>query len=314
MSTFTGSARLPIAVAAILLTLFMQAAAEPADDIREVIQLWRGAAPGTEDWDGEEVASEVAVPAGKIQIKTNVTIPTITVFRPETGTSNGTAMIVLPGGAFGALAWDLEGTEIAHWLVSRGITAFLLKYRVRPYQLAPGEEVPSDYEGLVKALTPAWRIAMADGMQAVRVVRANADEYGIDPKRVGMIGFSAGAATTMGVVLNSDDDARPDFAAPIYGMLMEDSPVPADAPPLFIAASQEDETVPTARSAQIFSRWTEAGRSAELHVYTKGEHGFGMRPKGLPVDHWPAAFEAWLGSLGLLEISDAVEPARMKSD
>lgn len=281
-----------------------QVAAEAANDSpapREmIVRLWPGPAPGTESWSGEEMVGQTDVPAGKIEIKTNITVPTLSVFRPKDGQGNGSAVVVLPGGAFGALAWDLEGTEIARWLADRGITAFVLKYRVRPHQFPAGEAPPSDYEGLIRAFQPAWRIAVQDGQQAVRLIRERASEFGVAANRVGMIGFSAGAATTMGVVMGSDKTSRPDFAATIYGMLMDDSPVPADAPPLFIAATQEDATVPAAQSTRIFGMWSEARRPAELHIYSKGAHGFGMRPKGAPVDHWPEALEAWLISQGQL--------------
>ena len=301
------------ATAAIVLMLCSYAFAGPGVNdntaAEEEIRLWTGAAPGTGHWTGEEVTRDHEVPAGKIIIKTNVAVPTLTLFRPAPDQANGTAMLVLPGGGFGALAWDLEGTEIARWLVDRGITAFVLKYRVGPSPLPPGEEPPKDFEARVRMLEPAWRIAVADANQAVRLLRERADDYGIDPERIGMIGFSAGAATTLGAVFNPDKAVRPDFAVSMYGLLMNDAPVPADAPPLFIAATQADATVPAVGSTHLFDLWSEAGRPAELHIYIKGEHGFGMRPKGLPVDHWPAAFEAWLDSLGMLSRDNNETPA-----
>ena len=300
------------AIAAILFTLCGQSFAETGLDgsgqAGEEIRLWPGAAPGTGHWTGEEITRDHEVPAGKIIVKTNVTVPTLTPFRPTPGKANGTAMLVLPGGGFRALAWDLEGTEIARWLVDRGITAFVLKYRVGPSPLPPGAEPPADLEERLRMLEPAWRIAVADAGQAVRLLRAKADEFGIDPERIGMIGFSAGAATTLGAVFTIDPAARPDFAVSLYGRLMDDAPVPADAPPLFVVATQADATVPASSSTQMFDRWSEAGRPAELHVYTEGEHGFGMRPKGLPVDHWPAAFEAWLSSLSLMSRAEPNVP------
>ena len=271
----------------------------------EEIRLWPGAAPGTEHWTGEEVTLNYQVPAGKITIKTNITVPALTPFRPAPDQANGTAMLVLPGGAFGVLAWDLEGTEIARWLVERGITAFVLKYRVGPFTVPPAEDPQEDFDAHVRRLEPAWKFAVEDARQAVRLLREKADEYGIDPERIGMIGFSAGAATTLGTVFDPDPTVRPDFAVSMYGLLVKEGPLPADAPPLFIAATQADATVPTASSTHLFELWSKAGLPAELHIYGEGEHGFGMRPKGLPVDHWPAAFEAWLDSLGLLSRADS---------
>lgn len=270
----------------------------------EVIRVWPGNAPGSEQFSGTETTSERPHFSGKIQIIQNVSVPTLTVFRPAQGKANGTAMLVLPGGAFGALAWDLEGTEVAHWLVERGITAFLLKYRVRSWPLPPNfkPKSPADY---LPILEPGRKIAVLDATEAVRLVRNRAADHGIKSDRIGMIGFSAGAATTMGVVLGTDALARPDFAAPIYGMTMIEAPVvPANAPPLFLVAAQDDKTVPGERSTQIFELWNEAKRPAELHLYAKGGHGFGMRPQNLPVDAWPAAFEAWLRSQGLISKTD----------
>lgn len=266
----------------------------------EIVQLWPGAAPGSEDWKGPEASREITVPdGGQITVKVNVTIPTLTVFRPAPGKANGTAMLVLPGGAFGALAWDLEGTEVAHWLADRGVTAFLLKYRVR--SAPPGQPMPGSRAELLALLEPGRRIAVADATQSVRLLRSNAAKYGINPDRIGMIGFSAGAIATMGTILTAEPAARPNFAAPIYGMtMMEAKEAPAEAPPLFIVSAQDDTTVPAEGSAQIFDLWTKAQRPAELHVYAKGGHGYGMRKRNLPIDHWPTAFEAWLRWQGML--------------
>lgn len=277
------------------------AAAQGKGTGNQIIRLWPGAAPGTESWTGPEQETAGEVAAGKIIVKTNVTVPTMEVVRPARGKANGTAMIVLPGGAFMALAWDLEGTEVAKWLADRGITAFILKYRVRALQAPPGQPLPKDAQGLLKLLEPNRQIAIADASQAVRILRQRSNELGIDPGRIGMMGFSAGAITTMGVLLAGDPKARPNFAASIYGMsVASDPPVPADAPPIFIAQAQDDELVPVSSSVAIFDKWTRAHRSAELHIYAAGHHGFGMRQKSLPVGHWPDAFEAWLRWQGLL--------------
>jgi dienelactone hydrolase len=272
----------------------------PPDTTQEVVQLWPGAAPGTESWTGPEVNRIDTGSLGEIQITTHVTVPTMTVVRPAPGKANGTAMLVLPGGAFAALAWDLEGTEVARWLADRGITAFVLKYRVRPFTPTPGQESPPDLTEILLQVEARRQIAIADATQAVRILRQDAANHGINPDRIGMIGFSAGAITTMGVLLENDAAVRPNFAASIYGMSMTAAPqVPADAPPLLLVAAQDDVSMATG-STQIFGLWTEANRSAELHLYEKGGHGFGMRPQGLPVDHWPAVLEAWLDAHGLL--------------
>ena len=140
---------------------------------------------------------------------------------------------------------------------------------------------------------------MADAGQALRHIRGNAARYGVAADRVGAMGFSAGAMATMGLALASDVAVRPDFAVSVYGAMPAGQAPPAGAPPLFVVAAQDDPQVPAARSVEIFTRWTVAGRAAELHLYEKGGHGFGIRPRGQPADAWPAALEAWLVSRGL---------------
>ena len=282
--------------------LSIPAHAAPTGGPNEIIRIWAGQAPGTENWSGPEEDKAGEVAAGKIRIKSNVTVPTMEVVRPAPGKANGTAMLVLPGGAFMALAWDLEGTEVANWLAERGVTAFILKYRVRGLQFPEGQSPPKDTNELIKLLEPHRKIAVADASQAMRILREKSEQLGIDADRIGMMGFSAGAAATMGVLLEAETAARPNFAAPIYGMSLTpgDPPAPADAPPIFIAQTQDDELLSSERSVHIFEKWTKAKRPAELHIYTAGRHGFGMRQKHLPVGQWPNAFEAWLKSLGLL--------------
>jgi acetyl esterase/lipase len=270
-----------------------------AAPLTEVVRLWPSAAPGTESWTGPEVGLDADLPMGKVHIVTNVTVPTLTVVRPAARKANGTAMLVLPGGAFRALAWDLDGTETARWLADRGITAFILKYRVRP----PGDQAPSgpeSFDDFARRTAPARDIAVADAQQALRLIRSNAGKYGVRGDRVGMIGFSAGAQATMALILANDAAARPDFAASLYGAMPSDGTAPASAPPLFIAAAQDDPQVPSTKSVELYESWTRAGRPAELHLYEQGGHGFGFRPGHRPSDGWPAAFEAWLRSHGLL--------------
>lgn len=275
-------------------------AADDPNAHEEIVQVWPGDAPGSEQWGGPETSEEAPNPHGPIVIRKNVSAPTLTVFRPDAGNASGAAMLVLPGGAFGVLAWDLEGTEVARWLADRGITAFVLKYRVRSWPVPPDVkiETPADY---IPLLEQGRRIAVADAGEAVRLLRKNAEQYGIKPDRIGMMGFSAGAITTLGVVLEADASARPDFVAPIYGMTMIENPVlPADAPPLFLVAAQDDGLITAKHNEQIYNLWNDAKRPIEMHVYERGGHGFGMRPQNLPVDAWPEAFEAWLLSHGLI--------------
>jgi acetyl esterase/lipase len=276
----------------------------------ETVRLWPGAAPGTEDWKVEERMLKVPVKdAGMLTLVTDVTVPTLTVVRPDPAQSNGTAVIVCPGGGFQFLSWESEGMEVARWLAGRGVTAFVLKYRVRmANDGGTGKEGPTTFEAALKAGEPKINIARADAIQAIRHLRANADQYGIARDRIGLMGFSAGAMTTMSVVLKGDAADWPNFIAPVYGA-MEDAPVPKDAPPLFIVHTQADAMVPAAQATRMFDAWTAAGRPAELHLYQAGPHGFGMRKVGSPVDGWTDAFEGWLRAGHLLERQAAPEAA-----
>jgi acetyl esterase/lipase len=263
----------------------------------EVIRLWPGQAPGTQSWSGPEEEVDAELPSlGKVHIITNVTVPTLTVVRPSAGRANGTAMIVVPGGAFRALPWDLDGTETAQWLTARGITAFLLKYRVRP----PATSGPESFDAFAERTRPARDIAVADAKRALALIRSGARQYGIAPGKVGMIGFSAGAMTVMSLAMAKDPAERPDFAVALYGALLEAGRPPAGAPPLFVVAAQDDAQAPPLRSVEMVQRWTDAGHSAELHLYEKGGHGFAFRPHNLPSDYWTETFESWLGSRGYI--------------
>jgi acetyl esterase/lipase len=306
-SDWRSAGRRPNALAAALSAALLTFACAPAHTVErggtpqpEVIRLWPGQAPGSESWTGPEEEADADIPGvGRIHVVTNVTIPTVTVFRPPTGRANGTAMLVLPGGAFRALAWDLDGIEVARWLADRGITAFVLRYRVRP----PGASAPSGAETLDAFLLrtrPARDLAVADARQALRLIRSNADRYGLKADRVGAIGASAGAMTVIDLALAPGPAARPDFAVAASGAVPPEAGPATGAPPLFIVAAQDDPQVPPSRSTEAFERWTRAGRPAELHLYEKGGHGFGLRAHGQPADRWPAALEAWLQSRGLI--------------
>jgi acetyl esterase/lipase len=282
------------------------AAAEPdAKSQRQVIDLWSGAAPGSENWAQKEV--EYLNGSGQPMVR-NVVKPTLTAYLPPEGKGNGTAIVIAPGGGFRFLSWQSEGTAVAEWLAARGVAAFVLKYRLndtgtdeqfrqppatRPRASGTAGAAPArNGPGVVP-------LAIADGRQAVKVVREHAAEWKINPERIGIMGFSAGGVTAMGVVMNHDDASRPNFAAAIYGGGTSGAAVPADAPPLFILVASDDGA--SAGSAKLYGEWKAAGKSAELHIYSKGGHGFGMNKRGLPVDHWIERFGEWLEVQGLLK-------------
>jgi acetyl esterase/lipase len=242
----------------------------------------------------------------------NVTTPTLTAFLPDPATATGAAVIVCPGGGFRFLSWDSEGTEVAEWLQKRGVAAFVLKYRTRETAASReefGKEMaaffgtlirfkdrgsPDGWKALAADLRESGAAGIADGRQAMKVVRRHAKEWGVRPDRIGIMGFSAGGIITLGVATDHDATSRPDFAASIYAPFFGDTKVPGNAPPLFILGAADDRLV-EAGCARLYSAWRDAGRPAELHIYEAGGHGFGMTPKGQPVDHWVERLGDWLG-------------------
>lgn len=144
-------------------------------------------------------------------------------------------------------------------------------------------------------------MCIADGLAAVKLVRSRADEWGVSRDRIGIMGFSAGGYLTAGVALQGGGESRPDFAAPIYPAVPEEVNPPAGAPPLFIVHADDDKTVPPIRtSMRLYTAWKQIGVPVEMHIYTSGGHGFGMRKKNLPVDGWTDRLKDWLGAQGLL--------------
>jgi acetyl esterase/lipase len=258
-----------------------------------VIPLWPGGAPGSEGWTQQEQAS--IIPPG-LKVVRNVVRPTLTAYLPDRAAANGTAVIVCPGGAFHFLSIDMEGTDVARWLNARGVAAFVLKYRlIRTGDGFPAEvqENLNDREKMAELMEPLRPLIVADGQQAVRVVRERASEWGIAPDRIGMIGFSAGSTVTVSVALEHDAGSHPDFAAAIYDAGRQDVPIPADAPPLFILCAGDD-LMASPNSVRLYSDWKAAGHPVELHIYSKGGHGFGMNKQGLPSDTWIDRFGDWL--------------------
>lgn len=261
-------------------------AAEPT-----VIPIWPGPPPGTESWTQTE--SEEVSPKDSIRRVSNVTRPTLTVYLPDAASATGTAMVICPGGGFRILAIDHEGHEVARWLNTLGVAAFVLKYRVMPTGDADEKAQATERRKLAQGLS------IADARQAVKVVRAHAATWGLAPNRIGLMGFSAGGYAAAGVALQHDAESRPDFVAPIYPAAPDTIVVPADAPPLFMAVASDDKLL--ASGIRIYNAWREANIPAELHVYSKGGHGFGMKKMNLPVETWTDRMRDWLAVQGLLK-------------
>lgn len=201
----------------------------------------------------------------------------------------------MPGRWVHFLVVEKEGTDVANWLNARGVAAFMLKYR-----LAPTPDDDQAFLAQVTDLSPRLEeikqvrpVALSDGLQAMRTLRKHIGRWGIPADRLGVMGFSAGGAVAAGVATEYDDQSRPSFAAPIYAP-WQGGAVPANAPPLFLAAAADDAQVDVRSSLALFSAWRAVNRPAELHLYSKGGHGFGLIKHNLPSDAWMDQFWAWL--------------------
>jgi acetyl esterase/lipase len=290
--------RLILAVACLSSSLL---AADPL-----VLKLWNEGAP---EKPGVVIGPEKRIdPTGPKDVLrvTNVSDPTLTVYRPET--PNGTSVIVCPGGGYGILAIEHEGTQVCEWLNSLGVTAMLLKYRVPVREKTPGFE------------------PLQDAQRAVGLVRHHAAEWGLNPQRVGVLGFSAGGHLVVMTALNGSErtykvdpavdveDATPDFLIPIYPayLVTADKPfelapsvhVGAKAPPICLVHAHDDKGV-TSSSASVllYLEYKKLGLPAELHVYHNGGHGFGMKSGPGPVSNWPQRVGEWMRAMGYLEPS-----------
>lgn len=271
---------------------------------QEVIQLYSGPAPGSPpaNYPEKQYFSKI----WSTEVVSNVTRPSLTVFKPAEGTSNGTGIVICPGGGFMALSINSEGNDVAKWLAARGVTAFVLKYRIAH----TGDDAPQEFDELFsdrqkysELVDPVIPLSIADGLAAVAYVRNHAAEWGVSPDKVGIIGFSAGGAVAAGSAFRYLPEERPAFVAPIYALaaMFGDDPVPADAPPMFIVAATDDSLNLAPDSIALYERWTAAHKSVELHMYARGGHGFGMRKQGLPSDHWIERFADWLEVQGFLK-------------
>jgi acetyl esterase/lipase len=285
-----------------------------AADKPVVVELWPGKVPDETGTIGPETVRmspkldkkqvEVTEPT---RLVTNVTKPSITIYRPAKDKDTGTAMIICPGGGYWNLYWELEGEEVATWLNSLGVTGIILKYRV--------PRRPDDVRG-----EPARR-ALQDAQRAVSLVRQRAKEWGIDPERIGMIGFSAGGHLAIATATSFDkrtyepqDDidkisCRPNFAIPVYSGYLkakdkdELSPglhVPKDTPPVFLVHGGADIVSDPEHSLVMYRALKRAGVPAELHIYATAAHDFGVREVGHPCSTWTRSCADWLRHQGLL--------------
>lgn len=274
------------------------------DSQAPTFDVWPGDVPGeTGDVTGE------ALRPSKPEVKqvrrlSNVSRPTITIFHAPKDKDTGTSVVICPGGGYSILAMDLEGTEVADWLNSIGVTGIVLKYRVPRRKDLPKHQAP-----------------LQDAQRAVSLVRANADQWGLRADRIGILGFSAGGHLSAIASTNFDQrhyeaidaidkvSCRPDFTVLVYPAYLTEGEgldlapeirVTAETPPTFFAHA-DDDRISSKNSVAMYLALKAAGVSADLHIYAAGGHGFGLRPSDSPCSTWPARCEQWMRQQGLLQ-------------
>lgn len=279
-----------------MIALLLASAMVLADDSPPTFNVWPGKPPGDssqigkEDWQGKKV--------------TNVTEPTLTLYRPTKEKNTGVAVIVCPGGGYKVLMMSYEGEDVGKWLADAGITAFVLKYRV---PAPPGVE--------------KYLPGLQDAQRSISLIRSKAKEYEFDPDRIGIMGFSAGGHLTVAACTNFDkrayptiDDVdsvscKPDFGVPIYpggifqkgtdGELSPEIRINKQTPPMFIAQATDDPG--SDNSVYLYLALKRAGVPAELHMYTQGGHGFGIKATGKPAATWIERCFEWMKSQGIVK-------------
>ncbi len=278
------------------------------------VAIWPGAAPDARPVGGPEVAATVVDAAGNPKLVggrpwtyvDRVSRPTITVYSPN-GRNSGAAVVVFPGGGYNILAIDLEGTEACDWLTSKGITCVLLKYRVPCAKTGPYRDC---------------RTALEDAQRAVGLVRFDAARWHVDPRKIGVLGFSAGGHMVAALStrfekrlyapVDAADNAscRPDFAIALYPghlavaeekfALNPDIRVTSQTPPTFLLQAENDPVDPVENSLVYYAALQKAGVPAEMHVYVNGGHAFGLRRTESPITQWPELVETWLRTIGII--------------
>lgn len=307
---------LSLAIAAIISLSVVVPSIRAEDPL--TLKLWPGMVPGDESAAGtigeERFRLPEDSPTKDARWLTNVTKPTLTVYKPPKTSNTGVAMLICPGGGYWNLAWDLEGEEVAHWLNSIGITGIVLKYRV---PRRPGQPE------LLPAPGP-----LLDAQRAISVVRSSAKTWKIDPHRIGIVGFSAGGHLAIAAATNYDRrgyehidavdnvSCRPDFAIAVYpGYLVEKGSymlassirIPAGTPPVMLVHAADDTVAGAENSMVMFGALKRAGIPSELHIYSAGQHGFGVRKSNKPTSAWTRDCITWLRGLGVLTKDNSID-------
>lgn len=278
------------------------------------VPIWPGVVPDAQPVDGPEESGTVVDSAGNKHLVGGrpwvyvgkVSQPTLTVY-PPAGSNTGAAVVVFPGGGYNVLAIDLEGTEVCDWLTSKGITCVLLKYRVPCVKTGPYRDCAT---------------ALQDAQRTVGIVRSQAAQRHIDPHKIGVLGFSAGGHMVAAISTHFEkrlyqpvdaadkESCRPDFAVALYPghlavreknfALNPDIQVSSQTPPTFLLQAQDDPVDPVENSLVYYAALKKAGAPAEMHVYVKGGHAFGLRRTESPITAWPQLVETWLRSIEIL--------------
>ena len=294
--------------------------------VSDPVRLYESAAPGSETWVQN---NEIERPFGTETLVMNVAVPTITPYLPAPSKATGSAMIVCPGGGYFMLSIDSEGHNVAKWLAEHGIAAFVLKYRLR-YAGDTPEAVDQSVGAMFGGVTGQRQLDKAqpqgggmpmfaapqegptiqelagdDGRAAIAYVRAHAAEYGIDPDRIGIMGFSAGSGVTYNVMYQHDERSNPNFAAPIYGGYAAEA-LPDNATPLFILAPEFDMW-PAPTAMDIYQLWHRNHLPAELHYFSGTQHGFGLKDDGEPVNIWIKLLYNFMIKCGFVEGCDYLQ-------
>lgn len=303
-----------LALAAGASQLFAQQAAWQPSLGHAQLPIWPDAVPDARPVRAPEVAGTVVDSAGNPRLVggkpwvyvDRVSRPTMTVYSPQ-GRNTGAAVVVFPGGGYNILAMDLEGTEVCDWLTSRGIACVLLKYRVPCVKSGPYQDC---------------RTALQDAQRTVGLVRSDAARWHVDPHKIGVLGFSAGGHMVAAIsthfahriypTVDAADTAscRPDFAIVLYPghlavrerdfALNPDIEVTRRTPPTFLLQAEDDPIDPVENSLVYYAALRKTGIPAEMHVYVKGGHAFGLRRTSYPITDWPELVENWLGSIGMI--------------
>lgn len=305
--------------AAMLMGMALTGLAQTSIKTGDIIRLYDGKAPGSESW----TMKEANLGENGMKMLFNVSEPTLEVFMPQQ--PNGTAMVICPGGAFCMLSYTTEGTMVAEELNKQGITAFVLKYRTQPLTNADGSEptTPQQYgEALTRIVTEAAQKfaadngrepsvvencaqienedkAFADADRAIALIRSHAAQWGLDTDKIGIIGFSAGAITSMHQTLYNTPESKPNFSAIIYGGWTEDCKLAEGTGPIYLCSPVNDVFRPD-EALNVLSACREAKVPVEYHLFWDSQHGFGAVSTGKNVDKWIPLLTGFMKDVGFL--------------